>query len=153
MNINYKNQLHQRFLSSLAACVVALAFSLPASADEPKPDEELLLLEKALENAGPQSELNIASKNIADYWDRKLAKVELVVALTLTAEEKVKFEASKKQFREFRDKQVELKTAKYDGGSIRALMANSEHSSITEKKVRELEKLLEIPQQPESKKP
>jgi uncharacterized protein YecT (DUF1311 family) len=110
-----------------------------AKAGEPP---QKLLLDAALDAAGPQKEINIASQNISEYWDKKLAEVEKKVVLKLTADERVQFEASKQRFITYREKEVEFRTSFYGRGTIRSSMTSSAYSGITEQRVRELENLI-----------
>ncbi len=143
MNTNYRKKTQQLILSNLAAAAIALSFTTHALAAEPKPDAELQRLEEALNKAWPQSDMNIASGKISEYWDKKLAEVEKKVALKLDAEEKVQFEASKKRFISYREKEVEFRTSFYGRSKIRPLIESGVHSNLTKNRVREMEILIE----------
>jgi len=144
-NMIQRNQTHLRILFGLTAVAVALTLSLPLSAEEPKPDAELLRLEKEMTEAITQKDITMASGKILEYWDKKLAEVESHVAQKLTAEEKVQFEASKKRFVEYRKKEVEFRTSFSGRGTIGGFTANSEYSSITRHRIKEMKELLAGP--------
>lgn len=153
MNKNIRNQTHRLILPSFTSVAIALVFSLSASADEPKPDAELLRLEAALDAAVAQRDMNIASGEISNYWDRKLVEVEKKIALKLNAEERVQFEASKQRFRDYREKEVEFRASFYSGGSLRPLMVSGEYTSLTKQRVSEMENLLDGTLEPRAENP
>jgi uncharacterized protein YecT (DUF1311 family) len=142
MNAKCFTGMQRVVLPILAATVAALSLVPRASADEPKPDAELERLEEALDKATSQSQMNIAFGKIAEYWDKKLAEVEKKVTRKLTDVEKVEFEASRRRFLAYREKEVEFRTSFYSGGTIRSSMASGVYTSMTKQRVQEMEMLL-----------
>lgn len=104
-------------------------------------DSKLQRLEKTFDDAESQTDMNLASLKIAQYWDEKLASIEARVTQKLDAEEQKAFADSKARWRSYRKKEVQFRTDFFAGGSIQPLIANESYSEITGHRVAELESL------------
>jgi len=126
-----------RFLSLiLLCCSTAPAFSaLPF-------DPELARLSHALEISRSQSDLNVASGHLADYWDRRLLAVEQQIVAQLNPADRKKFTKVQAEWRRFRSSEVAFGASFFAGGSIQPLMANSRYALLTEHRVTELAALI-----------
>src|SRR3954454_16146825 len=120
-------------LLSLLLTVAALARDLP--------DSSLQQLKRDLQQAKTQTEMNQASKKIADFWDAKLVRLEKKVESKLDRQERKKFLESKKFWQKYRSSEVSFRAHFFEGGSIQPLIANSAYSQLTEHRVIELEVL------------
>jgi uncharacterized protein YecT (DUF1311 family) len=108
------------------------------------PDPELQRLEANLQNAMTQSDLNMASSQIAEYFDRKLVALEKKVEQKLDSEERKRFSKSRERWQAYRRMEVDFVAAFFEGGSILPLMANQQYSEITQHRVEELESLFYV---------
>ena len=104
-------------------------------------DPELLRLTAVLDAAQTQTDMNLASKRISEFWDAKLASVESRFAHRLVDEQQKGFADSKERWRIYRTQEVQFRSAFFSDGSIRPLVANASYSEITEHRVAELESL------------
>jgi len=105
-------------------------------------DPELKRLTAALDVAMTQTDINLASKKISEYWDAKLAAVEKRVEKKLDVEQRRRFSESKERWRSYRMQEVEFRTDFFAGGSIQPLVANMCYAEITEHRVTGLLSLL-----------
>ena len=103
------------------------------------PDPELRRLTAALDAADTQTDMNLASKQIADFWDAKLGILEKQISQKLDGEERKRFSDSKERWHSYRAQEVRFRSSFFDGGSIQPLMANMSYSEITEHRVDEME--------------
>ena len=101
-------------------------------------DPELQRLEAALNVAMTQYEMNLASHEIAKYWDAKLASIEKRVERKLGT----RFAESKARWRSYRMQEVQFRSDGFAGGSIQPLIANLAYAELTEHRVAELLSLL-----------
>ena len=123
---------------------MVLLFSLlvlPVPASGP-PDAELQRLTSALRKAKTQSDMNVAYKRLADYWDGRLAGVQAKIEGKLDPKERNQFVQSNKLWLSYRAGEAAFRTGLCEGGSIQSLIANTAYSEITEHRVSELESLL-----------
>ena len=101
-------------------------------------DDELGRLQHAMKSADNQLELNEASAELADYWDRVLAKEETRISASCDAERATLFRNAQRLWREFRLAETKLQEDEYRGGSIQPLIRNSTFASLTEQRVKTL---------------
>ena len=104
-------------------------------------DSELQRLTFALDQAKAQTDMNLASKNICEFWDAKLILAEKRIDQKLGGREKKRFSESKNHWRLYRAREVAFRAGVFEGGSVQPLVANSAYSQITEHRVTELETL------------
>lgn len=107
-------------------------------AGEP-PEAELARLKHALEEASSQAEMNAASRELAEYWDRALEREETRVLAACDEEQAKLFKRAQKLWRAFRDAEVEFQGDSSRGGSIQPLIHNTTHAVLTEQRVKELQ--------------
>jgi len=105
-------------------------------------DPELWQIRAALDKARTQTDMNLASKKISEFWDAKLASVEKRIEGKLDEQELKRFSESKSLWQRYRMEEVKFRTDFFAGGSIQPLIANTSYSQITEHRVTELESLL-----------
>jgi uncharacterized protein YecT (DUF1311 family) len=105
-------------------------------------DDGLARLTVELREAMTQTDMNIASGELAKYWDRRLAAIEKRIEAKLDIGEKLTFAKSKARWAEHRSKDVALAAGFYEGGSMQPLVANNHFAHMTENRVHELEGIL-----------
>lgn len=128
-----------RFASHIALLLALLVLPVAAAGSQ---DPELRRLTSALQNAMTQTDMNLASKQIADYWDKILVAAQAKVERKLDAKERKQFLQCHKHWLSYRTNEVAFRAGFYEGGSIQPLMVNTAYSEITEHRVSELEFLL-----------
>jgi uncharacterized protein YecT (DUF1311 family) len=94
-----------------------------------------------LQSAKTQTDMNLASKKLGEFWDVRLSTVEAKIESRLDNGERKRFGDSRQRWRSYRAKEVRFRASFYDGGSIQPLIANTAYSQITEHRVSELESL------------
>jgi len=104
-------------------------------------DPELKWLTAALDAAKTQTDMNLASKKISEFWDAKLASVESRIAQKLDDGQQKAFADSKARWRDYRTQEIKFRSDSFADGSIRPLIVNESYSEITEHRVAELESL------------
>jgi uncharacterized protein YecT (DUF1311 family) len=104
-------------------------------------NSSLQKLKSNLQQAKTQTEMNQASKAIADFWDARLLQIENKIESKLDGQERKRFLASKQLWQKYRSSEVSFRASFSEGGSIQPLIANSAYSQITEHRVTELEAL------------
>ncbi|EEF62823.1 lysozyme inhibitor LprI family protein [Pedosphaera parvula] len=119
---------------------LCLFLTVAALAGEPS-DSNLQQLKNNLDQAKTQTETNLTSKAIADFWDAKLLRTERKIESRLNRQEHKKFLQTKKLWQKYRSSEVSFRAGFSEGGSIQPLIANSTYSHITEHRVIELEAL------------
>lgn len=129
--------MRSRWYIALVLSVLVLPVLASGSADA-----ELQRLTSALQKAKTQTDMNLASKRLADYWDDRLAGVQAKIERKLDAKERKQFVQSNKRWLSYRAGEVAFRAGFYKGGSIQPLVANTAYSEITEHRVSELESLL-----------
>lgn len=102
---------------------------------------ELKKLQAALDSAQTQTDMNLASGALADYWDKELLKSERKIEKNLDSEALALFRKAKQAWRKYRSTQVTFEGDFYRGGSIQPLIRNTTFSSLTERRVNDLERL------------
>jgi uncharacterized protein YecT (DUF1311 family) len=102
---------------------------------------ELKKLPSALDAARTQTDMNVASGALADYWDKELRRTERNIEKKLDARALALFQKTKRAWREYRSTQVVFEGDFYRGGSIQPLIRNTVFVSLTERRVKDLEKL------------
>ena len=125
------------FLVCLAGCQ-----QTPLNPGVPTSDSDLAQLKAALDSATTQTDMNLASYRISEFWGAKLASVEQRMSQHLDQEQRKAFSDSQAQWRDYRIKEVQFRSGFYEGGSVRPLIANVSYSEITEQRVAELESIL-----------
>ena len=126
-----------RFFLALSLCL--LTMSAKASG---RPDAELQRITSTVQDAKTQTDMNLASKKLADYWEAKLVAVQTKIESKLDAKERKEFAQSNKRWQSFRTGEVAFRARLYEGGSMQPLIANNAYSEITEHRVSELQSLL-----------
>lgn len=102
------------------------------------PDPELVRLQKARASADTQLELNDASGNLANYWDRALEKEEAKILASCDAAQAKLFKDAQAAWRAYRLAETKLQGDLYRGGSIQPLICNSTFASLTALRVKDL---------------
>ncbi len=103
------------------------------------PEAELARLQHALEEANSQADMNMASRDLAEYWDRALEREEARVLKDCDEEQARLFKKAQKLWREFRDAEVKFQGDSYRGGSIQPLIHNTAYAALTKQRVKELQ--------------
>ncbi|MBI3885336.1 MAG: DUF1311 domain-containing protein [Opitutae bacterium] len=107
---------------------------------------ELDRLRSTLQNAMSQYEMNMASSDLAKYWDHMLKATEAeILADTLVSDDpktKRLFQEAQKAWRKFRDSEAAFQAETYRGGTMQPLIRSSTYASLTEQRVRELRDFL-----------
>lgn len=128
---------------NLRFCTILGALLITFSSKAATPgDKELPLLKGRLQAADTQSDMNFASKELAEYWDRKVGSIENKITARLAARERKKFEESRKRWRMYRSREVEFRATFFEGGTVQPLIANIAYIELTQHRVSELESLL-----------
>jgi len=120
--------------------VLGLALFAATSRGE---DAVLRKLEAKLESAETQTDMNLASREIAAYVAKKLAEREQEVTKDLDAEGIKLFEDASKAWRAYRDAQVAFEGDLYRGGSIRPLIHNRTFIRLTKERMDALSRIME----------
>ena len=120
----------------LAAFFLALAVHAGAPVDP-----ELQRLTANLQNAKTQTEMNLASEKLAQFWNARLTAIEAKIEGRLSIRERNRFADSKERWRSYRATEVSLRAGLYEDGSMRPLLLNAAYTQITEHRVSELESL------------
>jgi len=102
---------------------------------------ELKKLQAALDAASTQTDMNLASGAMADYWEKELLAVEKKIGKKLDAQAMALFQKTKQAWSKYRSSQVAFEGEFYRGGSIQPLISNTVFSSLTERRVKDLEQL------------
>lgn len=103
------------------------------------PEAELARLQHALEEADSQADMNMASRDLAEYWDRVLEREESRVLAACDEDQAKLFQKARKLWRAFRDAEVEFQGDSSRGGSIQPLIHNTTYAALTEQRVKELQ--------------
>src|SRR3954463_14675145 len=114
----FGSHMRSRFSSALLICLLAL----PAVASG-RLDAELQRLTSTLRNAKTQTDMNLASKKLADYWNARLAAVQARIESKLDAKERKEFAGSHKRWHSYRTAEITFRAGLYEGGSIQPLIA------------------------------
>ena len=104
-------------------------------------EAELARLQHTRASATTQTDMNIASYEVAQCWDRILKKEEAAVLVKFDAEGLKLFISAQKAWRDFRDAEIALRGDQYRGGSISSLIVNGKFSELTEQRVKEIREL------------
>ena len=129
------------FLMTNAACQQA-----PRPETAVTPETELERLTAVFDAAETQTDLNVASYDLAKFWDGKLASIEERIEHILEkydGDEQERFLQSKDRWRSHRTEEVEFVTHFFEGGSIVPLIANQAYTNTTKHRIAELEFLLD----------
>jgi len=111
------------------------------------PEQELARLNREMNAAMSQYEMNIASGELAQYWERMLQNEEAkILAECRDTKAAIIFIRTQKAWREFRDAEMEFQADESRGGSIQPLIRNSTCAALTENRVKELKVYLEGPE-------
>lgn len=101
-------------------------------------EPELTRLERKLAQARTQYELNVASGDLASYWDRELEKIEVKLLLDYDEDGAAIFRTAQKAWRAFRAAEVARRGDEFRGGSMQPLIVNSTYAEMTKKRCEEL---------------
>lgn len=118
-----------------------LATTAPTNV-EPMSDAELQRLIAALNAAKSQTDMNLASKNISEFWDARLVSIEKRIKDKLDKQHQKQFTESSGDWRRYRASEVKFHADFFSEGSIQPLIANESYSQITQHRVTELEAVL-----------
>ena len=102
---------------------------------------ELARLQRTLDSAAGQMDMNRASGELAKYWDRELAKTEAEILSACDSQHAKLFQDAQKSWRDFRSAETKFRGDAYRGGSVQPLMHNSTYASLTEQRVKALRTL------------
>jgi uncharacterized protein YecT (DUF1311 family) len=101
-------------------------------------DPRLSELEETLAAAQSQTDMNLASKAIADYVEMRLREQEAKFAKELDTESSALFRSASDQWRAYRSAEVAFEGDRYRGGSIRPLIHNNTFIRITKERMKML---------------
>ena len=101
-------------------------------------EQELERLQRALKVAISQTDMNVASGELAKYWDQALQKEEKKILASCDAETTKLFQKAQQSWREFRKAEVAFQGDAVRGGSMQPLVCNSTFAALTERRVRDL---------------
>jgi len=104
-------------------------------------DGELTRLERVLEEANTQTELNIAAREISLYLETRLEAAETETAALLSEEQRLLFSQSCDAWRTYRDTFTDAWSMEYEGGSMQPLVYGMCKSRMTKTRIEELELL------------
>jgi uncharacterized protein YecT (DUF1311 family) len=134
------------FLACLVGCQQPLQHKGSAKTEtadaELTPWTELQRLTAALDAAESQTDMNLASKKISEFWDAKLTSVENRIEEKLDKQQQKRFSAASGLWRRYRTDEVKFHADVFSGGSTQPLIANESYSQITQLRVAELEAIL-----------
>ena len=122
-----------------AAVVISVLLGNVAQAE----DVKLRDLEARLDAALTQTEMNIASGDIAQYLDKKLTAKEHEIMNGLDADGLRLFKKASKLWRDYRLSQVSFEGDLYRGGSIQPLIHNRVFARLTRERYEALSKIME----------
>src|SRR5690606_15275007 len=109
------------------------------------PEAELARLQHALEEANSQADMNMASRDLAEYWERTLEREEARVLKDCDEEQARLFKKAQKLWREFRDAEGKVQGDSYRGGSLQPLIHNTAYAALTEQRIKDLQGSSETP--------
>lgn len=120
--------------------LLSLLFLVSTAAPaQPAERVELKKLQAALDAARTQTGMNLASGALADYWDKELLTIERKIEKKLDARAVTLFQKTKRAWRTYRSTQVTFEGDFYRGGSIQPLIENTIFTSLTGRRVKDLE--------------
>lgn len=131
----------KRMMRAFVFVLPLLAVAAVAYMVLPGQRSELKRLQAALRAAPTQTDLNLTSKALADYWSVELIKVEGKLRKTLAPEALSLFQKATDAWREYRSIQTDFEGDEYRGGSIQPLIRNKVFAALTERRVRDPEQL------------
>ena len=102
-------------------------------------DKELVRLRSALNEARSQTDMNLRSKELADYLDRKVTTLEERIKKDLDREALALFVTAAEKWRDYRMAQTKAEGDVYRGGSMQPLVHNLVFSRITEERLAALQ--------------
>ena len=105
-------------------------------------DATLKALEARLDAADSQTDLNIASKEVADYLDKQLIAKEAEIAKDLDPEGLRLFSEASKLWRDYRLAQLSFEGDLYRGGSIQPLIHNRAFIRLTRERLSALANIM-----------
>jgi uncharacterized protein YecT (DUF1311 family) len=105
-------------------------------------DATLKALEARLDAAESQTDLNIASKEVADYLDKQLIAREAEIAKDLDPEGLRLFSEASKLWRDYRLAQLSFEGDLYRGGSIQPLIHNRAFIRLTQERLSALANIM-----------
>jgi len=85
-----------------------------------------------------QTEMNLKAGELSDLWDTAMNRTLEAVMNTLSAEEMEELTADQNEWLETRTQAMEAAGKEFEGGSMYALVVNSEAAALTEARVLEL---------------
>jgi uncharacterized protein YecT (DUF1311 family) len=114
---------------------ILLLLCLPYIAFAEKVDKRQSELEAALDAAMTQTDMNIASAELATYLEEKLDDLENRIRATSSGEELELFNRTAIRWREYRDAHVALVGKRCEGGSICPLMHNTARARLAGERI------------------
>ena len=111
----------------------------------PAEDAKLRTLEARHEKAQTQTDMNIASGEIAEYLDKRLTEKEAEIAKNLDPEGLNLFKKASRVWRDYREAQSSFEGDRYRGGSIRPLIHSQTFSRLTKERLANLRDYAAIP--------
>ena len=106
-------------------------------------DPKHLKLEKKLQAANTQTDMNTYSYELAQYLNRKLLKLETQLKKKLDEAGLKLFVQSSQSWYKYRLMQARFTGHLYKGGSMHPLIYNTTLASMTERRILQLEQILE----------
>lgn len=122
---------------------LALAACIPGASLRAE-DAELQKLEARLAAAETQTDMNIASGEVAACLDRRLQEKETEVAKTLDSAGRKLFQTATLRWREYRRAEVDFEGDQYRGGSIQPLIHNQTFIRLTKERLAALAEVLKV---------
>ncbi|MDP0501449.1 MAG: lysozyme inhibitor LprI family protein [Verrucomicrobiota bacterium JB022] len=113
-----------------------LSLSLSAGIlDDPRIQE----LEHELAEADTQTDMDLASKAVADYLDSRLRDLRARICAEIEPRMREQFRESERHWQAYRSAATRLSGLQYEGGSIRPLIHNEVFAQLTRVHIKELE--------------
>lgn len=131
----------RRTLLIILICFAVIAVGYAVHSGARTPQVELIKLQAALHDAQTQTDRNLASKALADYWDLQRLRIEGKLLTILDADARSLFQKTAAAWRDYRSVQVDFEGNFYRGGSIQPLIENTAYASLTARRVKDLEQL------------
>lgn len=103
---------------------------------------ELEQLKLNLQGAMTQTEMNVASGELAKYWDRQLQSEESRVLGGNNRAVVTAFQKAQAMWRSYRDAEMRFQGVTFDGGTMQPLVESSTYATITERRVEEIREFL-----------
>ncbi|HEY9623028.1 MAG TPA: lysozyme inhibitor LprI family protein [Crinalium sp.] len=110
-----------------------------ASPNKPSPDDQLVAQQPECNNPQTQSEMNTCAAKSADLADTKLNETYQKLKETLQGSDADLLVSAQRAWIDFRDKNCQFSSGRFEGGSIAPLVYSSCVERVTKQRTQELE--------------